>query len=144
MISDKNLDDLITDLAGYTLKFNSVIMLANKRISLIRDALNELKNRRESDIIPATKFLGFDLETLINKVTEECDEVTDACDDEMDLYLKEGRTENLRHLLEELTDVQFAAETAITKILPDINDRWAVRRQTRDKNDKRGYYEVPK
>ncbi|WP_196607127.1 hypothetical protein [Pectinatus frisingensis] len=107
--------------------------------------LLELKQRRESDIIPATKFLNAGMYAHISKVMEECDEVSEAADDdEMDLYLEEGRTENFKHLLEELVDVQFAAETAITKILPDIQDRWALRRQVREKNAKRGYYGVGK
>ena len=132
MISDKELDNLI---------------LARKQYSLIKskdwplEALRELKERRESDLVPATKFLKEPLSEHVRKVMEECDEVVDASDDEMDLYLEEGSIENLKHLIEELIDVQMAVETAITKILPNVEDRLKARRQVREKNNKRGYYE---
>ena len=132
MISDEEFDKFFDDFTH-----DSVIC---KDMDILFHILQELKDRRESDIIPATKFLDQPLSELIRKVMEECDEVSEAADDEMDLYLEEGRTENFKHLLEELVDVQFAAETAITKILPDIQDRWEVRRQVREKNAKRGYY----
>lgn len=142
MISDKDLDDLILTFAcgGPTIR---------RQRDVVWQALRELQKRKESDLIPATKFLGLEVGTLAKKVIEECDEVVDEInvlegDDILESSLKDGQIRNYQHLLEELTDVQFAAETAITKILPDINDRWAVRRQTRDKNNKRGYYEVSK
>lgn len=137
MISDKDLDDLITNLAGYNLKFNSIIMLANKQIALLRNALNELKERRESDIIPATKFLNQELRSHIQKVTEESNEVIEAAL----IYFEQRTPKNIDKLIEELIDVQMAAETAITKLAPDVKVRWFNRRQVRDKNNKRGYYE---
>ncbi len=105
------------------------------------DALQELKQRRESDLRPATKFLGQNFGQLIGKVCSECDEVIEAWDDDFDQCLERLPKEAYNDILMELVDVQMACETALTKILPDQADRDEARRQVIEKNAKRGYYE---
>lgn len=95
--------------------------------------LKELKDRRESDIRPATAFLHQDIRDLVDKIDEEINEV------KAELYLKFSPMDKER-ISEELIDVQMAAETALTKIMPDIKDRIAKRREVIAKNDQRHYY----
>lgn len=138
MISNEELDKFFDDFMH-----GSVIC---KDMDILFHILQELKDRRESDIIPAAKFLNQPLSELIRKVIEECDEASDEINILNGFNILEyyDQIENYDHLLEELTDLQFAAETAKARILSDVEDRWAVRRQVREKNAKRGYYEVGK
>lgn len=108
MISDKDLDDFVTYLAGYTLKFNSVIMLANKQISLLRDALNELKNRRESvtpnkyqNLAMRTNIKDNDLCTVGLGLCGESGEVADL----IKKHVYQGHAFDKEKLEEELGDV---------------------------------------
>lgn len=113
-----------------------------KKIDISRaEALVELKQRRESDLRPATKFLGQNFGQLIGKVCSECDEVIEAWDDDFDQCPEQLPKEAYNDILMELVDVQMACETALTKILPDRADRDEVRRQVIEKNRSRGYYE---
>ena len=107
----------------------------------LREALRELKERRESDLRPAAKFLSQDFRQLTGKVCSECYEVVQAWDDDFDQCPEQLPKEAYNDILMELVDVQMACETALTKIIPDRADRDEVRRQVIEKNAKRGYYD---
>lgn len=140
MISDEELQLQIDNL-NEKISLNKVTCSKGVILNILQ-ALQELKERRESDIIPAIKYLNKPMYDLIVKVIEECDEVIEAADDdEMDLYLEEGNIEAFKHTIEELIDTQMACETVLTKILPDPKDRWKARRQVIEKNRVRGYYD---
>lgn len=95
--------------------------------------LTELLELRQSELRPAVKFLSQDAWTLVMKVTEEYAEVMDAYEE----YAKAGRSV---HLAEEIADLQFACETLLAKIRPDVKERRGIRKFVICKNYNRGYY----
>lgn len=103
-------------------------------------ALKELRIRRDSALKPATKFLNDDLNSiseLFHKILEETAEVGDAYSE----YVKQKNNEKIRNnLAEKIIDVQFACETALSKLLPLEKHRLKARRQVIKKNTDRGYY----
>lgn len=125
MISDEGLDRLIKRMKNnkeepyaYAEEYRTVCLL-----------LEELKERRESDLRPAVKFVHLPLSKHIEKIYEEFGEVLMAAlaDDE----------ENLR---EELVDLQMTCETALTKTGLDEAGRRNERKKNRAKNTARRYY----
>lgn len=96
----------------------------------VKDALLELKERRESDLRPAMKFVDLPLGKHIEKIHEEFDEVLIAAleDDE-------------EHLREKLVDLQMTCETALTRTGLDEAGRRSERKKNRAKNAEKGYYD---
>ena len=89
--------------------------------------LTELLELRQSELRPAVKFLSQDARTLVMKVAEEYTEVMDAYEE----YAKAGRSV---HLAEEIADLQFACETLLAKIRPDVKERRGIRKSVICKN----------
>ena len=136
MISDEQIEKGIMAFV-----FHCEVKVGPAQAGWMYDALLELKQRRESDLRPATKYLGQDFRQLIGKVCSECYEVVQAWDDDFDQCPEQLPKEVYNDILMELVDVQMACETALTKILPDRADRDEARRQVIEKNRRRGYYE---
>lgn len=108
------------------------------------DALQELKQRRESDLRPAAKFLGLTKSQQHKRVIEEVTEFSEALDllnqfpsDPKPIGYDSARI----FVLEELVDVQTACETMMAILGADEADRNEVRRMVIEKNRRRGYYE---
>jgi phosphoribosyl-ATP pyrophosphohydrolase len=86
----------------------------------------------EKELKPAFHFLGDSLQSLIDKIVEECDEVVQAFND----------GERKERVAEEIADVQLACETALSGLGFHEKERRKIRLQCIQKNDKRGYYNV--
>ncbi len=86
----------------------------------------------EKELKPAVHFLGDSLQSLIDKIVEECDEVVEAYND----------GEKQERIAEEIADVQLACETALSGLGFHEKERRKIRLQCIQKNDKRGYYTV--
>lgn len=84
----------------------------------------------EKELKPAIRFLGDSMNSLIDKIVEECDEVVEAYND----------GEPKERLAEEIADVQLACETALSGLGFHEKERRKIRLQCIQKNDKRGYY----
>ena len=88
--------------------------------------------QEEKELKPAVHFLGNSLQSLIDKIVEECDEVVEAFND----------GEKKERIAEEIADVQLACETALSGLGFHEKERRKIRLQCIQKNDKRGYYNV--
>jgi NTP pyrophosphatase (non-canonical NTP hydrolase) len=86
----------------------------------------------EKELKPAIHFLGDSVQSLIDKIVEECDEVVQAFND----------GERKERVAEEIADVQLACETALSGLGLHEKERRKIRLQCIQKNDKRGYYNV--
>jgi phosphoribosyl-ATP pyrophosphohydrolase len=86
----------------------------------------------EKELKPAIHFLGDSIQSLIDKIVEECDEVVEAYND----------GEKQERIAEEIADVQLACETALSGLGFHERERRKIRLQCIQKNDKRGYYTV--
>jgi phosphoribosyl-ATP pyrophosphohydrolase len=86
----------------------------------------------EKELKPAIHFLGDSVQSLIDKIVEECDEVVEAFND----------GEKQERIAEEIADVQLACETALSGLGFHEKERRKIRLQCIQKNDKRGYYNV--
>ena len=86
----------------------------------------------EKELKPAVHFLGDSIQSLIDKIVEECDEVVQAFND----------GEKQERIAEEIADVQLACETALSGLGFHEKERRKIRLQCIQKNDKRGYYTV--
>jgi phosphoribosyl-ATP pyrophosphohydrolase len=86
----------------------------------------------EKELKPATYFLGDSLQSLIDKIVEECDEVVQAFND----------GERKERVAEEIADVQLACETALSGLGFHEKERRNIRLANIQKNTKRGYYNV--
>ena len=86
----------------------------------------------EKELKPAIHFLGDSVQSLIDKIVEECDEVVEAFND----------GEKQERIAEEIADVQLACETALSGLGFHERERRKIRLQCIQKNDKRGYYTV--
>ena len=86
----------------------------------------------EKELKPAIHFLGDSIQSLIDKIVEECDEVVQAFND----------GERKERVAEEIADVQLACETALSGLGLHEKERRKIRLQCIQKNDKRGYYTV--
>jgi phosphoribosyl-ATP pyrophosphohydrolase len=84
----------------------------------------------EKDLIPAFKFMGDSMRSLIDKIVEECGEVVEAWND--------GETKD--RVAEEIGDVQLACETALAGLGYHEKERRGVRLKNIKKNKDRGYY----
>lgn len=86
----------------------------------------------EKELKPAIHFLGDSVQSLIDKIVEECGEVVEAFND----------GEKKERIAEEIADVQLACETALSGLGLHEKERRKIRLQCIQKNDKRGYYTV--
>jgi phosphoribosyl-ATP pyrophosphohydrolase len=86
----------------------------------------------EKELKPAIHFLGDSVQSLIDKIVEECDEVVEAFND----------GEKQERIAEEIADVQLACEMALSGLGFHERERRKIRLQCIQKNDKRGYYTV--
>lgn len=97
---------------------------------VVYQLLVELKERRESDLRPAVKFMHLPLGKHIEKIYEEFGEVLIA-----------ALEDNEEHLREELVDLQMACETALARTGLDEQQRRGERRKVIAKDEARGYYD---
>jgi phosphoribosyl-ATP pyrophosphohydrolase len=111
--------------AGYDKALENVAKLANKH-------LYGEKADEGAELKPATYFLGDSLQSLIDKIVEECDEVVQAFND----------GEKKERVAEEIADVQLACETALSGLGFHEKERRNIRLANIQKNTKRGYYNV--
>lgn len=99
----------------------------------LHEWLTELRDRRESELRPATKFLyntpGKQMMHIYSEIAES--------DNELYLYRQHGKTERLA---EELIDLQMSCETLLAILGLDEQQRNDARRQVIAKNAARGYY----
>jgi phosphoribosyl-ATP pyrophosphohydrolase len=86
--------------------------------------------QEEKELKPAVHFLGNSMQSLIDKIVEECDEVVQAFND----------GERKERIAEEIADVQLACETALSGLGFHEKERRQIRLKDIKKNTDRGYY----
>jgi phosphoribosyl-ATP pyrophosphohydrolase len=86
--------------------------------------------QEEKELKPAVHFLGNSMQSLIDKIVEECDEVVQAFND----------GEKKERVAEEIADVQLACETALSGLGFHEKERREIRLKDIKKNTDRGYY----
>lgn len=128
MITNKELDDWLKH-------------IDRNRWEEIAELLEEIREYRQSDLRPATKFLHQLIHCLISKVCEECDEVINEYHNDFD---DAPGNYDFSKLTEELCDLQMACETVLTKLGLDEQQRREMRKQVIAKNEARNYYEEAK
>jgi hypothetical protein len=105
------------------------------------DLLIELKQRRESDLRPADKFLG---NSISKQRIHILSEMAKALEQLELLYQFTSRAINydkgIERAAEELVDLQMSCETMIAILGLDEQQRMKERRKVIAKNDVRGYY----
>jgi len=109
-----------------TSRKKSFAVIPQAEYESMKHRINELE---AAEIVPASKFLGHEMPVYLNKIGEELEEATRA--------YYEGET--TARIIEELTDIQFAAETAIASLEPRLEARREMKRYVREKNERRGY-----
>lgn len=105
----------------------------------IKEALLELKERRESDLRPATKFVNTTCEGFKRQLDHVKSEITEI-EEAFETYMKCGGAKRLEELTDEITDAQSSLQT----LKADVNvagelDKESCRRVAK-KNAARGYY----
>ena len=118
MISDIDLDEIIETCDKE--KFQSIYRMAI-----------ELKERRESSLRPATKFLGNTIGEQLTQIQQELKEV--------EKELGYGCL-GIDEAVEELIDLQTACETMLDILGLGELQRMQARRKVIAKNQARGYY----
>lgn len=98
--------------------------------------LKELRDRRESELRPATRFLSKGWYQQIQHVYSEFNEVIT----EFHLFDDGDVTEPLK-LIEELIDLQMSCETMLACMELNEQQRMEARRRVIAKNKARGYYQ---
>lgn len=88
--------------------------------------------QEEKELKPAVHFLGNSMQSLIDKIVEECDEVVQAFND----------GEKKERVAEEIADVQLACETALSGLGFHEKERREIRLKDIKKNTDRGYYDA--
>jgi phosphoribosyl-ATP pyrophosphohydrolase len=88
--------------------------------------------QEEKELKPAVHFLGNSMQSLIDKIVEECDEVVQAFND----------GERKERIAEEIADVQLACETALSGLGFHEKERREIRLKDIKKNTDRGYYDA--
>lgn len=104
--------------------------------AIIIRLLKELRDRRESALRPATKYLTNSWLEQYMHVKEELDEVRQAMNDFA--FRKPGSGTD--YISEELVDLQMSCETMLAIIGLDEQQRNEARRKVIKKNKERGYY----
>ena len=92
--------------------------------------LTELRDRRESDLRPSTRFLSNNPSQQFSHIESEVFEVECA------LYY-----DNRVEFINELVDVQMSCETMLAILGLDEQQRMEARRRVIAKNKARGYYQ---
>lgn len=120
--------------------FNNEQLNKNKRQTVV-DLLKELKQRRESDLRPANKFLGNNLIEQFKHLKSEVKEVKSEfyyfIDDD---YNEEFRKHSRGKLISELIDLQMSCETMLAIMGLNEEQRREARVDVIAKNEARGYY----
>ena len=112
------------------------------RFGEIAELLIELKQRRDSDLRPADKFLGSSMSQQWFHVTTEYREI----EHELVKYLRQKDFNNIRaeqsklNTVEELIDLQMSCETMLAILGLDEEQRREARIKVIEKNEARGYY----
>lgn len=135
MISDKDLQVMINNAkTDYEEYFSDEGFIS---------ALEELQQRRASDLRPTKKFLCAGKIQQLEKIKSEVIEFEIALENIERSFMKYGgcTIKDIEHTLEELVDVQTACETMMAILGADDKRRNDIRRQVIEKNAKRGYYE---
>lgn len=101
----------------------------------MRKAFKELKERRESDLRPADKFV--DPNNICQQMAHIKSEVKEAYHEYCNLS-----EENECDLVEELIDIQMSCETMLADLGLDEQRRREARKRVIEKNRARGYYNV--
>ena len=97
----------------------------------LHEWLTELRDRRESELRPATKFLGNSIHEQMSHLLSEFDEV----------MVEYGWTiTNEQRFAEELIDLQMSCETMLAILDLNEQQRNEARRKVIAKNTERGYY----
>lgn len=97
--------------------------ISEKKHNKMLDILQELKQRRESDLRPVMKFVNCSFEKHIEKIQEEFFEV---------LYA--SRSGLKKSIVEELVDLQMTCETFLAGLGLDAKQRMEARKEVIDKN----------
>lgn len=132
MISDKELDNVIYRYNER--KYLAQVTLTKGAVEEILELLQELKQRRECELRPATKFTDQATYLLIYKIDEEVREIKEA-------YEEARVSRRAAHFAEELVDLQMVCETILASINLNADQRMAIRKSVIDKNKARGYYD---
>lgn len=128
MISDIELDEMIKSC-------NDSLIACRNSCYKVAEALKELKERRESSLRPATKFVNENSMFIqMNQISQEFREVTREV---AAIFNEAGNCENL---IMELVDLQTACETMLAILGLDESQRQEARRKVIAKNQSRGYY----
>lgn len=101
--------------------------------------LKELKQRRESDIIPAQKFVGLSPQQQWLHVMSETHEILDAFDEVKYPRMNTNHQKAREHLAEEIVDGQGALETFARTCGFTDDDMAKARLFVRQKNAARDY-----
>ena len=104
----------------------------NGNIDELAVLLTELKQRRESDIRPADKFLVNSIEQQLTHMESEMAKIEEeflCCDIDIE------------KTVEEVIDLQMSCCTMLAILGLDEQQRMESRRKAIEKNEKRGYYE---
>lgn len=120
---------------------NKLMKIYSNDISLL-GALQELSQRRESELRPATKFLDNEIVKQMNHIESEFSEVKIEFYIMIDYrYETNERKKAIENLISELVDLQMSCETMLAVMGLDRQQRMESRRKVIEKNAKRGYYE---
>jgi hypothetical protein len=112
----------------------------NGAINELSILLTELKQRRESELRQADKFLGASLNAQMYHVKSEFEECIEAYGNlivEFDYCPSKQE-----RLIEELVDLQMSCCTMLAILGLDEQQRMEARRKVIEKNRARGYYKV--
>ena len=93
----------------------------------LKELITEVREQREGALIPAVRFKTYDTSKHIAKLKEELGEVVRAVSGD-------------GNLVEEIVDLQFAAETFLHSLGLNPEQRRLVRVAVKHKNKVRGYY----
>jgi vacuolar-type H+-ATPase subunit I/STV1 len=108
----------------------------NGAINELSILLTELKQRRESELRPADKFLGATANEQWEHLVSEVGESTNELVKVIDFSLKDA----IPRAVEEIIDIQMSCETLIAILGLDEQQRMEARRKVVEKNRARHYY----
>jgi hypothetical protein len=108
----------------------------------IRELLLELKDRRETELKPATKFLGNTTDKQFAHIRSELIEAWEIIE-LLCIFPKtaDNYGERVQEAAEELIDLQMTCCTMLAILGLDESQRREARRKVIEKNRSRGYYE---
>ena len=107
-----------------------IVQLGSDVCAAITSWLIELRDRRESELRPATKYLSNTIMQQFSHINSEVFELKCA------LF---GENENAT--FDEIVDIQMSCETLLTILGADEQQRMEARRRVIAKNKARGYYQ---